>query len=156
MLIIVKGFQIHFHSTPFQSCPPVTRASFSETKLIDAEVQELLKKGVIQEVSPSDQAFYSRLFLVPKKEGTYRPVIDSSSLNRFVPHVHFQMEGLHCLKTLLRKGDHMTSIDLKDAYFSDPIHKSSQRFLRFIWGTKHYTFLVSAQHPEYSPSSRKL
>lgn len=141
MLSIVKGFQIDFHSTPVQSCPPVTRASFSETQLIDAEVQELLKKGAIQEVSPSDQAFYNGLFLVPKKEGTYPPVIELRSLKRFVPHVHFQIEGLHCSKTLLRKGDYMTSIDLKDTYLSVPIHKSSQRFLRFIWGTKHYTFL---------------
>ena len=141
MLSIVKGFEIDFHSTPVQSCPPVTRASFSETQLIDAEVQDLLKKGPIQEVSPSDQTFYSRLFLVPKKEGTYRPVIDLSSLNRFVRHVHFQMEGLHCLKTCLRKGDYMKSTDQKDTYVSVPIQKSSQTFLRFIWGTKHYTFL---------------
>ena len=90
--------------------------------MIDAEVQELLKKGAIQEVSPSDQAFYNGLFLVPKKEGTYRPVIDLSSLNRFVPHVHFQIEALHCLKTLLRKGDYMTSIDLEDTFF----HSNSQ------------------------------
>jgi len=34
----------------------------------------------------------------------------------------------------------MTSIDLKVAYFSVPMHESSQRFLRFIWGSKHYTF----------------
>ena len=68
-------------------------------------------------------------------------MIDLSSLNRFVPHFHFQMEGLHCVKTLLRKGDYMRSIGLKDGYFSVPIQKSSQRFLRFIWGTKHYTFL---------------
>ena len=35
----------------------------------------------------------------------------------------------------------MTSIDLNDTYFSVAILKSSQRFLRFIWGTKHYSFL---------------
>ena len=68
-------------------------------------------------------------------------MLDLSSLNRFVPHVHFQMEVLHCLKTFLRKWDYMTSTDPKDTYFSVPIHKSSQRFLRFIWGTKHFTFL---------------
>ena len=90
----------------------------------------MLKKGAIQEVSLSDQAFYSRLYLVPKKEGTYRPVIDLSSLNRFVPHVHFQTEGLHCLKTVLRKGDPMTSIDLKDAYFSvAPLHLRALQIL---------------------------
>ena len=44
LLSFVKGF---FHLTSVQSCPPITRACFSETQLIDAEVQELLKKGAI-------------------------------------------------------------------------------------------------------------
>jgi len=43
-------------------------------------------------------------------------------------------------KTLLKMGDCMTSIDLKDAYFSVPMHESYQRFLRFIWGSKRYAF----------------
>lgn len=51
------------------------------------------------------------------------------------------MEGLHCFKPLLRKGDYTTSTDQKEAYFSVPIHEFSQRILRFIWGTNHYTFL---------------
>jgi len=66
ILSIVKVFQIDFHSPPVQSCPPVTRAGPSETQLINAEVQELLKKGAIQEVNPSDEGFYSCLFLVLK------------------------------------------------------------------------------------------
>lgn len=138
---IVKGFQIDFVSVPVQSSPPVTKVTHPESKLIIAEVEDLLRKGAIQEVQPSDQGFYSRLFLVPQKEGTYRPVIDLSRLNQYVQNSHFQMEGLHCLKTLLREGDFMTSIDLKDAYFSVAVHASSQRFLRFIWDSKHYAFL---------------
>lgn len=51
------------------------------------------------------------------------------------------MEWLHCLKPLFRKGDYTTSTDQKEAYFSVPIHEFSQRVLRFIWGTNHYTFL---------------
>jgi len=70
ILSIVKGFQVDFNSPPVQSYPPVTRAGLSESQLSNAEVQELLKKETIQEVNPSDQGFYSRLFLVPKKEGT--------------------------------------------------------------------------------------
>ena len=52
----------------------------------------------------------------PRKEGTYRPVIDVSPFNRFVENFHFQMENISCLKTLLRRGDFITCIDLKDAY----------------------------------------
>jgi hypothetical protein len=40
-------------------------------------------------VSSIDPGFYSRLFIVPKKRGGMRPVIDLSILNTYldVPHV---------------------------------------------------------------------
>ena len=37
-------------------------------------------------------AFYSRLFLVPKKGTSMRPVIDLSALNQFIENPHFEME----------------------------------------------------------------
>lgn len=89
---------------------------------------------------PTEPGFYSRLFLVPKKGGSMRPVIDLSYLNRFIQNSHFQMESILCLKTIIKKGDFMTSIDLKDAYLSVQVHKSSQRYLRFQWEGKCYTF----------------
>ena len=69
-----------------------------------------------------------------------RPVIDLHSSNKFIVNEHFQMENLSCLKTLLLPGDFMTNIDLKDAYFSVPVHKSSQKFICFIWKRTCYKF----------------
>ena len=117
-----------------------TKVTHLESELITTGVENLLRKGAIKEVQPSDQGFYSWLFLVPKKEGTYRPVIVLSRLNQFVHNSHFLMEGLHCLKTLPRERGFMTSIDLKDAYFSVTVHESSM-FSPFHLGSKHYAFL---------------
>lgn len=58
-----------------------------------------------------------------------RPVIDLSSLNKFIVNERFQMEHLSCLKTLLLPGDFITNVDLKDAYLSVGVHEQSQRFL---------------------------
>ena len=68
------------------------------------------------------------------------PVIDLSSLNKFIVNEHFQMENLSCLKTLLLPGDFMTNIDLKDAYLSVPVHETSRKFLRFLWKGTCYQF----------------
>ena len=115
---------------PFQLHVPVTKCSVT-VPLVNAEVNKLLSVGAIKAIPFSKENFYSRLFLVLKKEGSYRPVIDVSWLNNFVETVHFQMENISCLKTLLRRGDFMTCIDRKDAYLSVHVHKSSQKYLCF-------------------------
>ena len=88
----------------------------------------------------SKHAFYHRMFLVEKKNGGYRPVLDLSPLNTFIETTHFKMENLATLKSLINPGDYMINIDLTDAYLSVPIHQESQKFLRFIWQNKAYQF----------------
>ena len=140
ILSIVSGYKISFLKTPFQKSPPFTQTTGQEALLVSQEVNELLQKGAIQKTPFTRDGFYSRLFLVPKKGGSMRPVIDLSSLNKFIVNEHFQMENLSCLKTLLSPGDFMTNIDLKDAYLSVPVHESSRKFLRFIWKGTCYQF----------------
>ena len=106
-----------------------------------SESKKLLSKGAVTEVhhAPSD-SFYSTLFIVPKKDGGQRPVINLKQLNAFVQNHHFKMEGIHTLKSLLRQGDWLVKIDLKDAYFSIPIHPDHRKYLSFSVGKKSYHF----------------
>ena len=87
-----------------------------------------------------ERGFLQLSFLSPKKEGSFRRVIDLSFLNRFVENSHFQMENISCLKSVLQRGDYMTTLYLKDAYLSVPIHRDSQKFLQFLWRNKCYAF----------------
>lgn len=98
----MSGYQIPLHTVPVQLHVPVTQCSNLAAPLVDAEVNKLLSLGAIKTIPFSKENFYSRLFLVPKKEGTHRPVIDLSRLNKFVENCHFQMENISCLKTLLK------------------------------------------------------
>jgi len=79
----MSGYQISYHSVPVQLHVPVTKCSDLTVPLVDAEVNRLLTIGAIKAITFSKENSYSRLFLVPKKEGTYRPVIDLSRLNKF-------------------------------------------------------------------------
>ena len=78
-------------------------------------VSELLQKICIREMSPSEQGFFSRVFLVLKKSGGFRLVIDLSELNKFLAKVSFTMDTLALIKASGREGMWVTALDLSDA-----------------------------------------
>ena len=94
----------------------------------------MLAKGALEIARDPGPGFYSRLFLVEKATGGWRPVIDLSHLNDFVQLTPFKMETVASVLLSVREGDFLASLDLKDAYFQIPIHGSSRKLLRFHVG----------------------
>ena len=93
----------------------------------------MLNKGAIVETQNYlEVEFISNFFLVEKKDEDNRPVINLKHLNHFIPYQRFKMEGLHCLRNVLKKGDYMCKLDLKHAYFSAPLNPASIKFARFL------------------------
>jgi hypothetical protein len=90
--------------------------------------------------SKFNKGFYSRLFTVPKKGGSRRPVINLKPLNKFITTPKFRMASVSTIARIIQPRDWATSIDLKDAFFHIPIHNRFRRFLRFIWKGKAYQF----------------
>ena len=78
-----------------------------------------------------ENGFYSTFFLVPKKTGEMRPVINLRPLNRYLRKQHFKMDTLKSAINLVRQGDWAISLDLKDAYMHIPINKLYRKYLRF-------------------------
>ena len=54
----------------------------------------------------------------------------------------FRMDTAKDIASLLRPGDWMASIDLKDAYFHIPVNRRFRRLLRFGWRGRLYQYLV--------------
>ncbi len=61
--------------------------------VLHAEVMNLLEKGAIEIVPPaqSESGFYSCYFLVPKKDGSLRPILDLRFLNHPLMKILFRM-----------------------------------------------------------------
>ena len=100
--------------------------------LIDEEVQSLLSKEAIHPVDPSTPGQVAHIFVVPKKDGGMRPVINLKPFNKScLDPPHFRMEGVPDVIRLLNPGDWAASIDLKDAFFHIPICREHCKLLRF-------------------------
>ena len=80
--ILQEGYNL-----PFKEKPPLTRspviisgyANPVKSKHIKDSLQALLQKQAVEKVTtPSSLAFYNRLFLVPKPNNKWRPILDLS------------------------------------------------------------------------------
>ena len=69
-----------------------------EEKATDLEIESMLTKGAIREAIPKRDQFLSNIFVTPKGEDQFRPIINLKGLNRHVPYHHFKMEGLKDVK----------------------------------------------------------
>ncbi len=139
----VQGVEIEFSRTPYQMRKPHPPHLPQEDRaLVKEEVGQLMAKGAILELRPQEaqRGFYSNIFLVPKKDGRMRPVINLKALNYFVDVQHFKMEGMQNVKEMLKPNDWMTKVDLKDAYFTIPISQSHRQYLRFSVDGQNYQF----------------
>ncbi len=112
---------------------------------------ELLQKGAIYQVDASQakEGATSPLLLVKKKNGKLRPCLDLRYVNEVLPYKKFKLEGLKQLRQMIRKGDWMTSIDLKDGYLHVPVAECSQKLLQFRFRNRFYRFkaLLSVFQP---------
>ena len=84
--------------------------------------------------------FFNRLFLVPKPNNKWRPILDLSKLNLFLKAEKFKIETPETIRTSLQQGEWVTSLDLKDAYFHIPIQEQSRKYLRFHVQGQTYQF----------------
>ena len=74
--------------------------------LLEQHVLDLLDKGAVETVF--DQSYlevYSHLFLVHKKNGQLRPIINLRSLNDFLEIPGFQMEAVSSISAAVQTGD---------------------------------------------------
>ena len=139
----MEGYSIKFQQTTFQMGPPPPPSrNFLEGEMaaIDKEIVDLLKKGAIEVCSHTPGEFISNIFTVPKKSSGNRPVKDMRVLNEFVEYIPFRMEDISLLKSVLKQGDFMTKLYLRDTYLTIPVDKRSRIYLRFIWRGVFYQF----------------
>ena len=135
--VLREGYRILFSRRPPLSDQPLPMPSYTPSsirgKALEQEFQDLLRRQAIEQ-APQTPGFYSRLFVVQKDSGAWRPIIDLSTLNTYITSQQFHMETPQSVLRSIRQGDWMISLDLQDAYLQVPTHPESRWYLRFTMG----------------------
>ncbi|XP_051743302.1 uncharacterized protein LOC127508877 [Ctenopharyngodon idella] len=106
--IIEKGYRILFGFRPPRFNGVLSTVVDPEQSLVlEREVLTLLRKGAIERVPPPSKlsGFYSHYFIVPKKDGGLRSILDLCCLNRTVQKLKFKMLKLKRIVSQVRYED---------------------------------------------------
>jgi hypothetical protein len=113
--IVEEGLRLIFVSKPPKSGVRTTNLlNIVHMSNILEEVKKLLGKGAIELVPPGQegQGFYSTFFIVPKKDGGLRPILNLKPLNVYLEKSHFKMETLRSIIQALHVGEWGSTLDL--------------------------------------------
>lgn len=140
MSLVRNGLKFELQSTPaWRRRPPIFRGSSEQKKSLAETLARWLEAGVIEE-DTSHNHLLSLLFPVPKKNGKNRWVLDLRRFNEHIVKRHFKVEGINDVRTMLRRNDWLTSLDLSEAYLHVPVNRRHRRFLAFQANGKRYRF----------------
>ena len=109
---------------------------------LHGKVEELLAKSAIEPLPVGQLAFFNRVFLVPKKTGGFRLILDVSKLNEWLQVDKFHMDTVQVIRAAVEEGMWAVSIDLSDAYHHIPIRTSDTCFLAFQVGSRCFRYVA--------------
>ena len=133
--VLSHGYKIPFSQLPRFNGKRSTPLKGSYAHVLLEEVHSLLAKGAIEKVhGDREEGFYFTYFLVPKKTGDLRPILNLKPVNGQIHCPSFKMETLESVTLGLIQRDWVASIDLKDAYFHVPVNQEHRKYLRFQIG----------------------
>ncbi len=140
----------HGYAIQFARRPPKfngvleTSVAVRNAPVLCEEIAVLLAKDAIEPVPPAEmrQGFYSPYFIVPKKSGGLRPILDLRVLNRALHKLPFKMLTHRRMIKCIQPQDWFAAIDLKDAYFHVSILPRHRPFLRFAFEGRAWQYRV--------------
>ena len=106
---------------------------------------------VIKEVEHTPGEYISPIFIVPKKNGEYRMILNLKQLNENIVYHHFKMETFESALKLVKKNCYFASVDLRHAYYSVPLSEEVQKKFRFQKSGKVYQYTSLANGVACAP-----
>ncbi|XP_060810231.1 uncharacterized protein LOC132904321 [Amyelois transitella] len=125
---------------------PPYRLTPAKRSIMEAEINKMLKDGVIEEC---ESAWAAPALLIPKKDGTYRFCVDYQRLNAITKSDTYPLPVIEDLLHSTKREGYMSTLDLRSGYWQVSVAPADRdktsfispmgvfRFLRMPFGLKN-------------------
>ena len=139
VLSTASGLPVEFETTPHLIQRP-NRFAKAELQVIYQEIEKLMRKGVIKKSTHEEGEIISPILQRKKPDGTFRLIVNLNEANKHIDSIHFKMETINSILKQVRPNCYMASVDIKDAYYSNPVSEHDQKYLKFMFDGQLYAF----------------
>ncbi|GFW96917.1 retrovirus-related Pol polyprotein from transposon 412 [Trichonephila clavipes] len=105
------------------------RLPFSERDIVDAQVDEWVKNGIVE---PCSSPYASQVVVVKKKDGKSRVCIDYRRLNCKLFKDNYPLPLIDDILDCLQNAKIFTTLDLKNGFFHVAVNERSRKFTSFV------------------------
>ncbi|KAA6359987.1 MAG: hypothetical protein EZS28_044486, partial [Streblomastix strix] len=93
------------------------------------------------QVNPHHIKLYSPTFCIPKRDGSYRKILDARNLNAETKRIHFKIIFSQDVQFAIQQNNFLTSIDIKSTFNRITVHPSLQPYLGFQVANASYVYI---------------
>jgi hypothetical protein len=141
--LIARGLQPEWKGGP----PPSNlnqkgRTAYTGVKHVNYcdQLHQEVEEGIVRKVKRENCKFLSPTFIVPKKRGEWRKVMDCREINSFIRDQTFQMEDWRTAQQLIECNQWAVSIDITKAYHHVPVSTEMRSYLAFGYAGEYYQY----------------
>lgn len=116
---------------------PPYRLPIAQRQELDRQINELQKAGIIKE---SQSPYSSPAFLVSKKDGGYRLVVDYRRLNDKIIPDKYPLPLIQTIFDSLENSTYFSTLDISQAFFQQKLTEDCQQKVAFITYRGQFSF----------------
>ena len=134
--------QINFKNHITCKGPFQDKHSQRDSDIISEEIKKLLQKQLITKCDTNEGDYFPSLFVRPKKDGSFRTILNLKYLNEVCFTYHFKMETIKQVINMITPNCCLASLDIKDAFYTVPIYEQHKKYPKFLNTGIAYQFEV--------------
>ena len=124
---IREGVSLPFKTEPTSYENNNHKFNVEQFRFADAEINKLLKSGAISQTEEKPFCI-NAIGCVPKKNKSFRLIVDLRPLNQNINVPYFKHEGIDVVCDQVLQGDEFISIDLKDGFHHIAVNRNLEKF----------------------------
>ncbi|KAA6382492.1 MAG: putative Transposon Ty3-G Gag-Pol polyprotein, partial [Streblomastix strix] len=112
-----------------------------EKRIYIEALQEEIQQGVVTRIPREEVLFLNRTFVIPKKDGRKRKILDCRQVNKYLQDISFKGEDFKKVANITLRGDWATVLDISSAYNHIKVSEELQKYLAFTFAKETYTYI---------------